>query len=584
MAGDRRSALNVKFMDLGAGQVVRNLPSEMLVQPNPQGLAPTPAVPNSTNLTLFEGLVRRRAGYTEISNAGSVTAQTITGLYWAQFGPRSNQLVAAGARNDVVTESTILVFNESANTWSSIHPVGVTIRSLTNQPWAFAMVPSADPTLPTYMITGNEASAIYRWDGQISQPCELLSTDAPEGPRVLTSFLSRAFAANVLVAGERYGRRLQWSIVGDPSDWTGLGSGFIDMEDDPYEIVAALVMGGRLVVFKGGPNGGAIYLCTPTGVSVAPLRIDAVNPGTNVGALIPRAVVPINPSLTFFLGHDAAYLYDGVRALLPFAHSVSRDIISRLNFNALDTCFGVYRAETREVEIHIATEGNLTPNEMWLFDIQGRRAYGPHSLADSMLAATPWLSQNTLAWNTWGQATSRTWTNLTDAAGNQYYQWDNVLADVGTSRSVVYGDAVGDVYKSRHDTDADDDGTAIACTYTFPAITPDGWSIPADGQTVRTLRPDDVLVLREVTVRHKSTATWTPVVEVSIDGTTWVTTSDATNFTTTAGRLLTKTYYVPNTLAPSQWFQMRIRNTSGDAMNIHSASMRFTYAGSGRHE
>jgi hypothetical protein len=50
----------------------------------------------------------------------------------------------------------------------------------------------------------------------------------------------------------------------------------------------------------------------------------------------------------------------------------------------------------------------------------------------------------------------------------------------------------------------------------------------------------------------------------------------------TKGRLLTKTYYAP--LLSGVWFQARISNTTGDNMNLHSVGMRFTYAGSERHE
>jgi hypothetical protein len=342
-------------------------------------------------------------------------------------------------------------------------------------------------------------------------------------------------------------------------------------------------MGGRLVVFKGGPNGGAIYVLTPTGSSTAPIRNDAINPGTNVGVLVPRSVVAINPNVTFFLGHDAAYLYDGVRALLPFAEGVARDISSRLTHDAVDLCFAIYRREMRVVELHVAVDGATTPNETWVFDIQRRQAYGPWTYPQhSFVAGIPWLAQNRLSWNTWGQAAGRTWDNLTSASSTLYLQWDNVKGTLGTEEGMVYGTTVGQVVNSRM-TDTVDVASTITATYYAPPITPTGWTINVGGQAVRELRPDDVLVLREVSIRHNSPSSWNPIVEASINGTSWVVVSNGSAVVSAGGQLLTKTYYVPNTLAPSTWFQVRV-SAAAVGFNVHSIILNFTYAGNLRHE
>lgn len=580
-SSDRKQALSIHMAGVGDGQVVRNTPAENLAAPNPGGILLAPATRSTANLRLFEGMATPRPGYANsLPAAPDVTF--VNGLYWAQFSQQDNWLVRGSAQNAAGTiDGQLWRLDEAGSTWINISPAGSAFPNLVTQPWTFAMVPSADPTTPVYMIAGNEASDIVRWDGG-SAVGTWLSATAPKAPKVLVSFLSRAFAINFVDDGTRRSRRVGWSIVGDAANWTGLGSGVADIDDDPWPGVAGTVMGGRLVVFKGGANGGAIYVLTPTGSSVAPVRVDAVNPGTNVGAVVPRSVVPINSNVTFFLGHDAAYLYDGVRALLPFAEGVARDITSRLNYDAVDTGFALYRRELRLIELHVPVDGATTPNEAWAFDIQSRRAYGPWTYPLSFLSATPWLQQNRLSWNTWGQSAGRTWDNLTNAAGVQYLTWDGVVGSLGSEEGLVYGATTGAVVNSRI-TDATDAGAAISVQYDAPPITPTGWTLTANGQAVRDLRPDDRLVLREVVLRHNGSTSWTPTVEGSIDGSSWVTISDGSAISAAGGRMLAKTYYVPHTLAPSSWFQVRIRSTSA-AYNLHSVILNFTYAGSGRHE
>jgi hypothetical protein len=386
--------------------------------------------------------------------------------------------------------------------------------------------------------------------------------------------------------GDRKSSQLAYSAVGDSRDWSSLGSGAVEINDDPYPGVAMLGIGGRLALFKGGIDGGAVYIATPTGVSSAPIRIDAINPETSIGPVVPRSVIPLSSTTAFFLGHDAAYIYDGVRALLPFAEGVARDITSRLNPAAIDTGFAIYKRATREVELHVATGVATTPNEIWIFDTRQRRAYGPYTYADSMLCATTWQEQGALSWDTWGQAAGRTWDTLTDAGGTEYHQWDLAKGDTGSDLT-IYGGADGQLYQN-NTTFTDDDGTAIACTYLCPPVTPMDWTSARGGspqQGSRRWRPDDIMVLREVHIRHRSTTQWTPVVEVSTDGSAFSAVSDGTAVAATGGRLLTKSYYVDSSLsAPGTWHQARVKNTSGDELAVRDITLVFTYAGGGRHE
>lgn len=573
---DRDKAITVTFGGIGRGTVVRNLPAEDLFIPNEQGLVLPTASPSSTNVHLFEGEARRRRGY--VAYGDQPDARPVNGLFKAEFGGGQTTLIRASCASSGSTGGVDKLVEGTTNVFSPIDN-GVAFNNVTNEPWAFTMAPAAGGRDANTLVLSNPRDEqIYQWPGRSTM--RALATGAPHAAKVLTTFLSRCMACNIIDSstGVRQPTRVHGSIVGDSDDWTGLGSFTLDLDADPYPIVHALVMGNRLVIFKGGANGGAIYLLTPTGSSVTPLTSIPINPENGVGAFIPRSVVTLTPgSQVFFVGHDALYRYDGVRALQPFGQDVARDIISRATLEDVWTGFAVYHPREQIVELHIAVDASTTPNEFWIINPFTGNIDGPHAYNNNMLAGVHWIEQGQLTWATWGQVGPRTWANITDAAGDPYGTWENIDDGLGTER-VAYGSGTGFVYES-DSSRTDDAGTNITCDWRSPTITPD--KLVREG-TQQPMRPDDVLILRHAVLRHSSTVSWTPIVEVTTNGGgAWTLVSAGSAVSSTSGRLAAETYYVE---IDGESFQFRVRNTSGDALNFHSLQCEFTYAGSGRHD
>jgi len=586
---DRSQAQTITFANIAAGGVVRNLDPDSLAPPNESGVFSPTFLSLAKNVNLFEGEVLIRDGSVAFSTVRG--SNTINGIFRASFDPGRRQLVAGYAGNALAGTGAVEVFDEKtgSNTWIVITPSAGTGSPVPLQPWQFAMVPRASDTPANAMMFGNQGTSCYLWDGTMlaNSAVELDQVNfpgSPSGAKTFVSFLSRAMALNINDEnGNRKESRIAFSIVGDSNNWSALGSGTLDLDDDPWAIQAALVMGGRLVVLKGGPEGGAIYVLTPTGAATSPMRVDAINPGTDVGILIPRSLTPLGPGVAFFLSHDAAYLYDGVRALRPFAQGVARDIASRVNINALDSGFAYYNRNYRQVELHVAVGSSTTPNEVWTFDVRNLRAWGPDTLGTAYYSADTWTPQGVLTWDTWGQATSRTWdTLLVEDAGAQYHQWDLAKGDYGTE-TIVYGAADGIVYK-RTPGLVDDPGPAnIDVQIDLPPITPAMWL--RNPKTGKRYRADDMFVLRSLTLRHRSTTQWTPVVKVKIDGSAAVNVSDGSAATAATTHLHSITYYPDDTVVgPGVSFEPQIFNTAGGKCNFKDIQCEFTYAGSARHD
>ena len=51
-------------------------------------------------------------------------------------------------------------------------------------------------------------------------------------------------------SGNEVPQRIRWSVPGDLNDWTGPGSGFLDLVDTPDPIMNGLMYGSSFIVYK----------------------------------------------------------------------------------------------------------------------------------------------------------------------------------------------------------------------------------------------------------------------------------------------------------------------------------------------
>lgn len=472
--------------------------------------------------------------------------------------------------------------DDSTNPFSWIDITGTNIFTGSLQNWWTATMSPIAGTAPLdekYFFC-NGKDDIYAWTGTGNIAAPSWTGTAPTAVRVLISYLSRLFAMNFENgSGDRLQNSIQYSIVGDSTDWSSLGAGTVNLTQDQYPIVNALVLGGRLCIFKGDVVGGSIVVGTPTGIATNPVRYDTVQ--TGVGIIVPQSVVQIGESLCFFFGHDGFYLYDGARTMRPFAQDIARSIVADMNMSgtARDSGFAVYHPIRREILFGYASRGSTKPNVFWWIDPFGQRVYGPHEFTDEVITGEFHIPFGGLTWDTLdGRSTGRTWQTLQNSAGNPFGTWDAIIDESGaTGYQLVFGlnDGVspadnGEVFK--------DGGVSYTSTWRSPAITPAGFSIAGQGGESM-VDPEAVMTLRGITVRFQDLVAWIPIVEVSTDGaSTWTTISDGLQVGSGSSKILSKTY---RDLRPSDWFQFRISN-SGEQMGLHSIVLEFTTSGSFR--
>lgn len=553
----RQFGLRIDLQGLGVGEVIRDLPPEDLLTAEARILGPR--TPRSYNLRMYEGALRPRAGYEAFANTPRSTP--VNGLFLAQFDNESIDFL----RMDKTRVSRL-----SAGAWSDILTSGLTGDD-TNV-FTAAMVARAGAAIGNelFFCNGNGADSVYGYTGGASTPTAVGAATFT-GVRTILGHRGRALFMNTFESAARKFQRVRVSVVGDPRDVTGTGSGFVDLSDDPYPIANAFLFGGRVAVFKGNNVGGSVIVGTLTGSLNSPYRWDQIN--TNgIGLLFPRTLTAISADVVFFVGHDAFYVYDGARALQQVATSISRDILSRVNTGALYAGWAWYRAKTGEVHVHLPMGTATTATETWIINIRDQRVYGPFEYNHLLTAVAQRADTGAIQWD----SLTGTW----DTLSSQYPSWD-AMRGTAAAAVTIFGDSLGRTWQ-HDDTQVLDNVTAVTCEYDTGIIRGEGRTATLPNGEQRVLAADDVLTLHDVTLFSLNRGEWTPSVLVSADYGGFQSISDGSTMggTLERGRIQAKHYTCPNAI-PGTSFQIRVAGI--EPMTPHALRLEFTVAGSDRH-
>lgn len=183
---------------------------------------------------------------------------------------------------------------------------------------------------------------------------------------------NRAWAAGNYSAPSR----LYYSANTDPEDWTGSGSGSIDIDPNDGDMITGLASHkGELIVFK-GPNKGSIHRITgssPTG-SDAFARINLVK---GIGACWQNAIFTFGNDLGFVSQFGSVHSLAATAAYGDFLEaSLSRPInrlfiFNRLNYNRLRNIGAVTDPLNGVVYITMSIDASSTNNCCIAMDYRG---------------------------------------------------------------------------------------------------------------------------------------------------------------------------------------------------------------------
>ena len=215
-----------------------------------------------------------------------------------------------------------------------------------------------------YFVASNRAEGIYSWAG--SGNIAAVSTD-PKA-LVILPFGSRLNLYNTVESGTSYRQRIHWSVAGSISDFSGSGSGYVDLvtEFGGDEILAAGQLGSRVAVYGNRHVAFQRYVGGNTVFVIDPVLLD-------LGIAGSEAFVAF-PDFHLFLGTDNIWRLDASGQLTAIGDAIKDDLFDRVDRSRIQLSIAEYNPTTNSVRFHIPTNStgymtyfynyNLT-NQTW---------------------------------------------------------------------------------------------------------------------------------------------------------------------------------------------------------------------------
>ncbi len=201
-----------------------------------------------------------------------------------------------------------------------------------NENWSWAIVKDN-----LYFTNGD--INVQKWTGT-GAASTLDSTDATKA-RYCIEYADRLVLADLFVSGSRQMYTIKWCISGDPTDWTGIGSGSADLGDTSDFITGLGKVGANLVVYKQD----SVIIGNRTGAPSAPIAFTRQKKG--IGTPAPYSIVHAHGT-NFFIGRSDFFLMNGDTPQ-PIGRAIRDKFFDMTTPTELKRCYGYHNALENEV-------------------------------------------------------------------------------------------------------------------------------------------------------------------------------------------------------------------------------------------
>lgn len=193
------------------------------------------------------------------------------------------------------------------------------------------------------LLLVNRSNKLKTWDGVGGTLTEV--EDSQPAKHV------RSFGAYVLLLhpvdeGNEVPQRIRWSVPGNLEDWTGPGSGFLDLVDTPDPIMNGLMYGGSFIVYKRN----SVIILDIIGSGASTFRVTSSY--TKAGMISSRGIVDLGDS-HIFLGHDNFYRFTGSPHLEPIGDPIWQLVQEKGNWNNMEQAHAVHDVYNHKAVFYI---------------------------------------------------------------------------------------------------------------------------------------------------------------------------------------------------------------------------------------
>ena len=180
----------------------------------------------------------------------------------------------------------------------------------------------------------------------------------------------RLVLASTIEGGTPQPNRVRFTVQGDITNFTGFGSGFIDVVDRPDHIAGLKQLQGTVILYKRR----SIFIGVKTGNYLLPYTFIIKDRGTGLRA--PYSLASTGET-HLFVGNDDIYEFDGVRKRSittvtadPRFGRIRRSFFNSINADRLNTIFGYYDKLRQEYYLAVTPPGQEWPTDIWVWNRQ----------------------------------------------------------------------------------------------------------------------------------------------------------------------------------------------------------------------
>lgn len=221
-----------------------------------------------------------------------------------------------------------------------------------------------DPTGADMYVLTNGKDAIMKWDG--SGDFEVFGGGTSYYAKAVGTFQNRIIQGNTTEGGVICPKRVRWSAVGAPEDYTNTGSGFVDLVDTPDNVVAFAALKGKFYVFKETSIWEMIY-------AGGPRYFDFTIRVANVGCIATNAISSTKERIVFIGGEDI-YVFDGYN-VTPIGEQIRLQLFgietAIMNSTKANRCCSAYVQDLKEYWLAVPVQGDI-PNKLYKYSIDNK--------------------------------------------------------------------------------------------------------------------------------------------------------------------------------------------------------------------
>ena len=329
--------------------------------------------------------------------------------------------------------------------------------------------------------------------------------------RYVVQYLAATFLAHQVDGGITRVNQIQFSAPATFNDFASLGSGKVQLRDDPYPITG-LSVNRRFTVYKER----SIVVGVPTGEKSRPIAYQSLNTG-GIGLWASGLIGKLGVT-DVFLASDDFYTFDGSGLPTPLQAPIRELLLSEINAVRLRQGHTLHDPDLGEVYFFIPTGDDRFPRTAYVWNYK-LNAWWRWQYASQIGASAAHAISLSDTWattvGTWDEDVG-TWADLAGVSG----RLSNILGEAGEptspAGSTIYGRTL------RLDAGANTDPFATPATvtwfYDLPSVDLEGAALDEKGQQIAVVKARDMKDLVQVDVLYQDLGASTPVVlSVSTD-------------------------------------------------------------------